>query len=354
MKPLVRFHARSVLAVIAVAAALASPALADHGSYHLRKLVSDVPGQAEQTDPHLVNGWGIAFNPFGFVWVADNGTGVSTLYDGNGAPQSLVVTIPGGKPTGIVFSGSNTDFIVSANGKSGPARFLFCTENGTIAAWAPAVDPTNAITVVPNTTGAIYKGLTIGSDGSRFLLYAADFHNNRIDVFDTNFAKVTVPGGFTDSNVPDTYGPFNVQNIGGAIYVAYAKADEDREDEIAGKGKRHRGHLRREWQPGPALLQGGPVERSLGNGAGAGGFRRVRGPAPDRQLRRRDDQRLRTRPRARRSDALRRQPRPDRHSGSLGDRLRQRPPEPADQHAVLRGGPDDENHGLYGRIDQNP
>jgi uncharacterized protein (TIGR03118 family) len=234
MKSLGRFHARSVLAAIAVTAALASPALA--GSYHVRKLVSDVPGQAEQTDSHLVNGWGIAFNPFGFVWVADNGTGVSTLYDGNGIPQSLVVTIPGGKPTGIVYSGSNTDFIVSANGKSGPARFLFATENGTIAAWAPAVDPTNAITVVPNTSGAIYKGLTLGSDGSRFLLYAADFHNNRIDVFDTNFARVTIPGAFTDSNVSDTYGPFNVQNIGGAIYVAYAKADDDREDEVAGRG----------------------------------------------------------------------------------------------------------------------
>jgi uncharacterized protein (TIGR03118 family) len=161
---------------------------------------------------------------------------VSTLYDGNGIPQSLVVTIPGGKPTGIVYSGSNTDFIVSANGKSGPARFLFATENGTIAAWAPAVDPTNAITVVPNTSGAIYKGLTLGSDGTRFLLYAADFHNNRIDVFDTNFARVTIPGAFTDSNVSDTYGPFNVQNIGGAIYVAYAKADDDREDEVAGRG----------------------------------------------------------------------------------------------------------------------
>jgi uncharacterized protein (TIGR03118 family) len=234
MKSLGRFHARSVLAAIAVTAALASPALA--GSYHVRKLVSDVPGQAEQTDSHLVNGWGIAFNPFGFVWVADNGTGVSTLYDGNGIPQSLVVTIPGGKPTGIVYSGSNTDFIVSANGKSGPARFLFATENGTIAAWAPAVDPTNAITVVPNTSGAIYKGLTLGSDGTRFLLYAADFHNNRIDVFDTNFARVTIPGAFTDSNVSDTYGPFNVQNIGGAIYVAYAKADDDREDEVAGRG----------------------------------------------------------------------------------------------------------------------
>jgi uncharacterized protein (TIGR03118 family) len=234
MKSPGRFHARSVLAAIAVTAALASPALA--GSYHVRRLVSDVPGQAEQTDSHLVNGWGIAFNPFGFVWVADNGTGVSTLYDGNGIPQSLVVTIPGGKPTGIVYSGSNTDFIVSANGKSGPARFLFATENGTIAAWAPAVDPTNAITVVPNTSGAIYKGLTLGSDGSRFLLYAADFHNNRIDVFDTNFARVTIPGAFTDSNVSDTYGPFNVQNIGGAIYVAYAKADDDREDEVAGRG----------------------------------------------------------------------------------------------------------------------
>ena len=214
--------------------AVARPALADHGAYQVRNLVSDVPGAAEHTDPNLVNSWGIAFSQFGPVWVADNGTGVATLYDGDGNPQSLVVTIPGGKPTGIVANASG-DFIVSRDGVSGPARFLFATENGTIAAWAPNVDSTHAITVVP-ATGAIYKGLTLGGDGTRLLLYAADFHNNKIDVFDKNFSAVTLPGGFTDHSISDKYAPFNVQNLGGSVYVAYAKQDDDRVDEVPGRG----------------------------------------------------------------------------------------------------------------------
>ena len=233
----VRFCARSVVFVaLAVMLAAAPPALADNGAYQVRNLVSDVPGAAEHTDPNLVNAWGIAFNPFGFAWVADNGTGVATLYDGDGNPQSLVVTIPGGKPTGIVYNGSG-DFVVSKDGVSGPARFLFATENGIIAAWAPNVDPTNAITVVDNSaSGAIYKGLTLGADGTRFLLYATDFHNNKVDVFDKNFSSVTLPGGFADRSISDKYAPFGIQNLGGSIYVTYGKQDEDRVDEVAGRG----------------------------------------------------------------------------------------------------------------------
>ena len=212
----------------------APPAMADRPAYQVRNLVSDVPGAAEHTDPNLVNGWGVAFNPFGFVWVADNGTGVATLYDGDGNPQSLVVSIPGGRPTGIVFNGSN-DFVVSKGGVSGPARFIFATEGGTIAAWAPNVDPTHAITVVP-ASGAIYKGLALGGDGTRFLIYATDFHNGKIDVFDKTFSPVSLPSGFADS-IPDTFAPFGIQNLGGSIYVTYAKQDKDREDDVQGRGE---------------------------------------------------------------------------------------------------------------------
>jgi len=214
----------------------APAAMAASPAYQVRNLVSDVSGAAEHTDPNLVNGWGVAFNPFGFVWVAANGTGVATLYDGAGNPQSLVVSIPGGRPTGIVFNGSN-DFVVSKGGVSGPARFIFATEAGIIAAWAPNVDLTHAITVVDNSeSGAIYKGLALGSDGTRFLIYATDFHNRRIDVFDKAFSPVSLPGGFADS-IPDKFGPFGIQNLGGSIYVTYAKQDEDREDDVPGRGE---------------------------------------------------------------------------------------------------------------------
>ena len=206
-------------------------------SYRVHNLVSDGFVPADHTDPNLVNGWGIAFNPFGFVWVADNGTGKSTLYDGNGVPQSLVVTIPGGRPTGIVYNGSS-DFVVRRGAASGPGRFLFATENGTIAGWAPNVDSTNAIIAVDNSAaGAIYKGLALGANGTGFLLYATDFHNRKVDVLDGGFRPVSLPpGAFEDRTIPSNFAPFGIQNLNGNIYVTYAKQDEDKEDDVAGRG----------------------------------------------------------------------------------------------------------------------
>lgn len=247
--------ARHVLFGLAVLAAAVSPPAYSTGngngngtaasvSYQQRNLVSDGSVSAENTDGNLVNAWGVAFNPFGFVWVADNGTGVSTLYDGAGKPQSLVVKVPGAansggpsKPTGIVFSGAPNDFMVSRAGASGSSRFIFVTEDGAISGWAPNVDMNNAIRVIDNSAdGAIYKGLALGAGGSGGLLYAADFHNNRIDVFDSAFKPVKSSGAFSDPSLPAGFAPFGLQAINGNIYVAYAKQDEQKEDEVAGKG----------------------------------------------------------------------------------------------------------------------
>ncbi|HJW55234.1 MAG TPA: TIGR03118 family protein [Burkholderiaceae bacterium] len=213
--------------------------------YQQLNLVSDGANPADNTDPNLINSWGIAFNPFGPVWVADNGTGVSTLYDGNGKPQSLVVQIPSpangsgsGTPTGIVFNAS-TGFVVSQGGASGASKFIFTTEDGVIAAWAPNVDATHAIRMVDNSvaTGAVYKGLALSANGDGNLLYAADFHNNRIDVFDSSFKPVTLPAGaFSDPNLPYGFAPFGLQAIGGDIYVSYAKQDAAKHDDVAGVG----------------------------------------------------------------------------------------------------------------------
>jgi uncharacterized protein (TIGR03118 family) len=231
------------LAVLAMAAA--PPVQAASDIYRQHNLASDGFVPADNNDPNLVNGWGVAFNPFGPVWVAANGTGMSTLYDGTGKPQTLVVKIPAsannpgdGAPTGIVFNGS-TGFVVSQGGASAPSRFLFATEDGVIAGWAPTVDATNAIRVIDNfsATGAVYKGLALSAGGNGSLLYAADFHNNRIDVFDSSFKPVTLAAGaFTDPAIPAGFAPFNVQAINGDIYVAYAKQDADRRDEVAGSG----------------------------------------------------------------------------------------------------------------------
>ena len=230
---------RAVILLTVLAAATAALLIvvgqtraAGGNSFTVHNLVSDGSVPADHTDPNLVNGWGITRGPTTPWWVSDNGTDVSTLYRGDGTAVPLVVKVPGG-PTGTVFNGT-TSFVLRG---IGPARFLFVTEAGTLRGWNPAVQATEAV-VAANRSGehAIYKGLAIGttSDGDR--LYAADFHNARVDVFNGSFKLVLRPGAFRDPNLPEGYAPFGIQNIGGWIYVTYAKQDADREDEIAGAG----------------------------------------------------------------------------------------------------------------------
>jgi uncharacterized protein (TIGR03118 family) len=212
-------------------------------SYAVHNLVSDGGVPAAHTDPDLVNPWGLVFNPTAVAWVANNETGVSTLYNGEGVKQSLVVTVPTppkgtppSHPTGIVFSGG-ADFVVGVGTLTGASRFIFATEDGTISGWAPNVDPTHAILKVDNSAHeAIYKGLALAGNGTGHFLYATDFHHARVDVFDASFNPVTAPGGFRDPRIPSGYAPFGIQNILGDLYVTYAKQDKDKEDDVAGQG----------------------------------------------------------------------------------------------------------------------
>ena len=211
--------------------------------YAVHNLVSDGFVPADHTDADLVNPWGIAASPTSPMWVSDNGTGLSTIYDGNGTKQGLVVTIPPppsgtapSAPTGMVASTGN-DFVVTKGTLSGASRFIWATEDGTIAGWAPSVDATHAVIAVDNSgAGAIYKGLALAGNGSGRFLYATDFHNNRVAVFDGSFHPVTTAGGFVDPKLPDHYAPFGIQNILGNIYVTYAKQDDDAEDDVKGEG----------------------------------------------------------------------------------------------------------------------
>ena len=203
-------------------------------------LVTDQASGAAHTDTHLVNAWGLAFNPTAFVWVADNGTSTSTLYDGNGVPQTLVVAIPAGTsgdaaPTGIVYNGTQ-DFKVTQNGVTGASPFIFVGEAGTVSGWSPSVNRTNAVIAVDTNGTAVYKGLAIGAFAGANYLYAADFRNNRIDVYDARFQKATLPGGFVDPNLPAGYGPFGIQAIGDRVYVAYAQRETSGNDEVKGAG----------------------------------------------------------------------------------------------------------------------
>ncbi|MEJ8823691.1 TIGR03118 family protein [Variovorax humicola] len=216
-------------------------------SYVPTNLVSDLPAASNpygsaNSDPHLVNAWGVAFNPRGFVWVTNTGTSTSTLYDGTGAPQSLVVSIPAGAagsalPTGIVFN-SHQNFTVTKNGKSGASAFIFAGEAGTLSGWSPGVDMTNAVTVFDDgAAGTRYTGLGLASQGASDFLYAADFGHAKVDVFDTNFKKASMPGSFVDQAMPPGYAPFGVQAIGGLIYVSYAIQDAAARNAVAGAGQ---------------------------------------------------------------------------------------------------------------------
>ena len=171
--------------------------------YQQSNLVSDGFVPAAHTDPNLVNSWGLVFNPTGFSWVADNGSGLSTLYDGNGVAQSLVVSVPGddgpADPTGIVFNGSNSFVVNDGQGHSGAGAFIFASEDGTISGWSPTVPlpapSTEAHVAVDDAaSGAVFKGLAIGTSGGSQFIFATDFHNNHIDVFNSTFAPV-VPAG---------------------------------------------------------------------------------------------------------------------------------------------------------------
>jgi len=207
---------------------------APSGFYEQHNLVSDGAVSADLVDPALVNAWGLVASATSPLWVADNGTGLSTLYNGNtGAKVALTVSVPDA-PTGVVFNGG-TGFVVTSGSASGAARFIFATEEGTILGWSPSVAPTQAVVAVDNSAGgAVYKGLAIASTAAGDRLYATNFHAGTVHVFDAGFHPV--PAGFTDADLPPGYAPFGIRHLGGTIYVTYALQDADKHDDVAGVG----------------------------------------------------------------------------------------------------------------------
>ena len=254
---------RAVVAAASASFALsgvAAPALADGErdatrTYVQTNLVSNVPGLAAHTDPNLRNPWGTSTGPGLPIWVSDNAAGVTTLYDGAGNPQpgpknQLVVSIPAppsagsgamGSPTGTAFNPTPDGFVVSESGASGPAKFLFATEDGTIAGWNPTVDPTHAIIAVDRSLatdtegdhGAVYKGLALVTTPAGKFLYATNFRFGQVEVFDSNFNVVNI---FTDPTVPAGFAPFGIHNIGGNLFVTFARQNADKHDDSAGPG----------------------------------------------------------------------------------------------------------------------
>ncbi|HEY7074298.1 MAG TPA: TIGR03118 family protein [Solirubrobacteraceae bacterium] len=261
------------LLAILPATAAAKP-VAALGHYAQRNLVSDQAGKAELMDPNLVNPWGLAFGPASGptpAWTANNGNDNATLYTGGLAPNDvkmvpLIVDIPGGAPTGQVFNGSSGFMVDGA-----PARFIFSSEAGRITAWSQS-SGTSAKTMA-RVRGAVFKGLAIA--GNR--IYATDFHNNRVDVWNANFKRVGRRHAFRDRRLPRRFAPFGIEAVGNHIWVTFAKQDAKGEDEI---DKAHLGFvdvfdkrgrlLRRFARRGPLNAPWAVVKAPSGFGAASG------------------------------------------------------------------------------------
>src|ERR1700726_846566 len=234
---------------------------AQQNAYVVTPLVSDLAGKAAVQDPNLKNAWGVAFSPAASpFWIADNATGLSTLYDGDGTIVNLVVTIPcppkAGQgsscpktpaPTGMVWNPTTnpaTAFLVP--GTTLPASFIWATEDGTISAWTgglgnlnPPLPQNNAVLAVDNpnpTNGAVYKGLVFGTNVNGVFLFATNFRGATVDVFDHNYKLITVDGGFKDPKIPAGYAPFGIENIDGDLFVTYALQNPAKHDDMAGPG----------------------------------------------------------------------------------------------------------------------
>jgi uncharacterized protein (TIGR03118 family) len=271
--------------VLPILVLLCRPVCTPAQHYQQTNLVSDIMGMAPLTDPNLKNPWGLTRSSGSPWWVSNNNSGTSTLYTGAGAAVPIngtgFVTIPPpgfapgtqATPTGVVFNGSATDFLLKT-GKS--AHFIFVTEDGTISAWATG--PTAELEVDNSDNGsshgAVYKGATSGEINGKKFLYVTNFRAGRVEVYDTTFKPVHLGedafdadgdcdheghgrrddhGDCDDERIPDGFAPFNIQNIGGSLFVTYAKQDGAKHDDVAGAGLgfveiytprgRHIGHL---------------------------------------------------------------------------------------------------------------
>ena len=220
-----------------------APRLHAASQYVQHNLVSDVPGLADQTDPNLVNPWGISMSSTSPFWISNNHAGIAAVYNGQGqpapagSPLRVRIPVPSGTnspaaPTGQVFN-DTTGFTVAGK----PASFIFATEDGTISGWNPSADPANSIVLVDRSaSGAVYKGLAIANTSNGPRLYAANFNSAAIDVFDADLSPIASTGAFSDPNLPAGFAPFNIQRIGRKLYVAYAMQDDARHDDTAGPG----------------------------------------------------------------------------------------------------------------------
>ncbi len=244
---------RSIVRVLTVAFLLSTFAFAQH--YTQTNLLTDgitvTPAATQPADVHLKNPWGLVRSASSPWWISDNNDGSSVLLTGTGSVIPInpngVVIVPNapsqpapGSPTGIVFNGIATNFLLAPGD---PAAFIFVTEDGTISGWNPTLNRASAVIMVdhsqvPNAeNGAVFKGATISEAAGAQYLYVTNFRAGRVEVYDSSFHQIRLPDGFfDDDHIPWGFAPFNIQAIGKNIYVTYAKQDAAKHDDVAGAG----------------------------------------------------------------------------------------------------------------------
>jgi uncharacterized protein (TIGR03118 family) len=211
-------------------------------------LVSDIPGEAPNHDDHLKNPWGAAWFPGGPLWISDNNAGVATLYNGAGGIVPLVVAIPGaagaaGAPSGIVWNpvGFQGQFVIPHT--TAPAVFIFVGEDGIISAWNPVADPivagksTASVALDNSGSGAVYKGLALGTNVHGNFIFATNFNAGTVEAYDSTFKLTKLDGSFSDPDIPAGFAPFGIANIDGDLFVTYARQDAAKHDPVSGAGE---------------------------------------------------------------------------------------------------------------------
>jgi len=246
-----------------------TPVSSNAGAFVETKLVADTPGIATTTDPNLKNPWGMSYAPGGVFWVSDNTSGLSTLYDGTGKTQGLVVTIPAagggsnGPVSGQVYN-STSDFAIPGGGG---AAFIFDSEDGLVTAWGGGA---SATTVADRSaTGAVYKGLALATNGGANFLYAANFNSGSVDVFDKTY---TLVNSFTDPNMAAGYAPFGIALLNNLLYVTYAKQNAAKHDDVAGPGNGYVDVFQTNGTLVKRLVSNGPLNAPWGLAIAPSGF----------------------------------------------------------------------------------
>jgi uncharacterized protein (TIGR03118 family) len=222
----------STFAIVLVGAAQRTP-------YQSHVLVSDGSIPSDSTDSTLRSSWGLAHSTTGAWWISNNGSQMVLVYDGNGVQQPVTVQVPGA-PTGIVHNPTGS-FVITEGAGTGPARFLIASQDGTISACCANTEPSSGslqaqVVVDSRAKQAVYTGLALGTALAGDRLYAANFHNGTIDVFDRSFQPVLMPGAFLDNRIPEGFAPFGIQQINGRLLVTYAKQSPDLMGPIVGNG----------------------------------------------------------------------------------------------------------------------